>query len=685
MGYANPSPKWIFILLLFWPLYSGAEPAPLSLQDLTKVRQVISAEMSPDGDEIAFTMTKPLELYEDKDGEASREMYLVDSKGKIRPYLTGGDAIGLIRWSANSERVWFLAKRPGDRFVSIYAIAKQGGEARKVIRHEGNVQGFSLASDEKRLIFWSLPAKSSEELKREQQGFNAEVYEEDVVSSQLWVVDFNNGDSPVNKVTFDEHVLDAQLHPDGDTILVQSAPTALTDDIIMKKRLRLINLQGKELNRFEHVGKMGKILLSPDGDYVAIIGTNDPKDPAEGRLLLGRVEQPELLRLLKDFEGHVQDIAWLSDRRIGFIGHQGTESFLASKRVDNKPGSYKRLLYNAGILTRLSASENGNEIALVSHKASHPKEVYWYNRYTTRRVTDSNPWLADRTLAKQKTLRYTAQDGTELEGILVSPLTATKKPAPLILFVHGGPEAHFSNGWLNRYSHPVNDAASKGFVSFLPNYRGSTARGVAFSKLGQQDYAGAEFQDLLDAKRHLVELGLVDTNRAGITGASYGGYAAAWAATNMTEHFAASVATMGISNQLSKFGTTDIPTEMYQLHAMQWPWESWQWMLERSPLYHTPKARTPLLLLHGKRDNRVHYSQSMELYRYLKKLNQVPVRLVVYPNEGHGFRKMSARFDYSKRLMRWMEHFLIDGKSELPHYELDHPAEPMGQNQAGSK
>jgi len=231
-----------------------------------------------------------------------------------------------------------------------------------------------------------------------------------------------------------------------------------------------------------------------------------------------------------------------------------------------------------------------------------------------------------------------------------------------------------SDGWLDKYSYPIKYAAANGFAVFLPNYRGSTGRGVEFSKLGQADYAGGEFNDLVDAITHLSNMGVVDKKRVGITGGSYGGYASAWAATALSEHFAASVMFVGISNQLSKFGTTDIPKEMHNVHARNYPWEKWQWMLERSPIYHTDKAKTPILIMHGDSDTRVHPSQSMELYRYIKTRTDTPVRLVFYPDEGHGNKKTAAQLDYSMRLMRWMEFYLKGNKKkgEKPEYKIDH-------------
>jgi dipeptidyl aminopeptidase/acylaminoacyl peptidase len=240
------------------------------------------------------------------------------------------------------------------------------------------------------------------------------------------------------------------------------------------------------------------------------------------------------------------------------------------------------------------------------------------------------------------------------------------------MYVHGGPESHESNGWLTSYSRPGQVAAAKGFAVFYPNYRGSTGRGVEFSKMGQADAAGKEFDDLIDGIDHLIELGIADPNAIGVTGGSYGGYASAWCSTFFSDRFAASVMFVGISDNISKVGTTDIPEEMFLVHHRMRLWDDWDYFLERSPIRHVQKNRTPTLILHGKEDPRVHPSQSLELHRHLKTLGQAPVRLVLYEGEGHGNRKAAARLDYNLRMLRWMQHFLQQKNDQLPGFELDY-------------
>ncbi|MBK8179806.1 MAG: S9 family peptidase [Planctomycetes bacterium] len=207
---------------------------------------------------------------------------------------------------------------------------------------------------------------------------------------------------------------------------------------------------------------------------------------------------------------------------------------------------------------------------------------------------------------------------------------------------------------------------------FHVNYRGSTGRGVEFAKSSQGDAAGKEFDDLVDAADHLIATGLVDPKKVGVTGGSYGGYATAWLSTKHTERFAAGVMFVGISDKISKVGTTDIADEEYLVHARKRPWEDWQHLLERSPIYHAEKSRTPLLILHGKDDPRVNPGQSRELYRHLKMHGKTPVRLVLYPGEGHGNRKAASRYDYNLRMLQWFEHYLQGPGGEMPPHEIDY-------------
>lgn len=281
-------------------------------------------------------------------------------------------------------------------------------------------------------------------------------------------------------------------------------------------------------------------------------------------------------------------------------------------------------------------------------------------------------------MGEQRTVSWRARDGRfDVDGLLVLPPGHTDgdDPLPLIVMVHGGPEAHYSNGWLTGYNLPGQVAAGAGYAVFYPNYRGSTGRGLEFILSSQGDLAGREFDDIVDGVDHLIDTGIADRDRVGVTGGSYGGYATAWMSTYYSPRFAAGVMNVGISNNLSKWGTSDIPEELYLVHSRTRLWDAWVDNLKRSPVYHVDGADTPLLIAHGAEDTRVHPGQSLELYRHLKvRRPDVPVRLVLYPDEGHGYIRASAQLDYHLRMMEWFDTWLLEGPdAEMPSGDVRVP------------
>ncbi|MCL6481758.1 MAG: S9 family peptidase [Firmicutes bacterium] len=668
----------VFSLLLLTLLAAPAGQAQSALtpHDIARLRNVSSAEISPDGRHIAYVLSVPRLPLEDPDGPAWAELHVTDVAGQSRPFITGPVNVGSIGWTRDGKAISFLARRSGDRTRALYVIPLDGGEARKVLEHETNILAYSFSPDGKRVAFLATEALPEAKKKLREQGFNQEIYEEDVPYVRVWIAELGSKEKP-RKLNLPGSAHDVIWSPGDDRLAVVLAPTPLVDDGLMQKRLHIAHIEGAEvkvLKKVENPGKLGKVVWSPDGRRLAMISAADIHDPAEGRLMVVDASTGQFRDLLPGYLGHVSDIAWQDKDTLMFLGEEGVWTTFNEIRAD---GSGRKVILPAGglILTGFSLSRDGTAAALLGQLPEHPTELFTMKHGDPgpRRLTNSNPWLAERRLAKQEVVKFKARDGLELEGLLIRPLDERPNTRyPLILVVHGGPEAHFRNGWLTSYSNPGQMAAGRGFAVFYPNYRGSTGRGVEFSKLSQGDPAGKEFDDLVDAVDHLIATGLVDRDRVGITGGSYGGYASAWGATYYSERFAASVMFVGISNEVSKLGTTDIPWEMYYVHFRYWPWEKWQHVLERSPIYHAGKSRTPTLILGGTEDPRVHPSQSLEMYRHLKLRSQAPVRLVRYPGEEHGNRRAASRLDYCLRMLQWMEHYLKGPGGSPPPSELDY-------------
>lgn len=655
---------------------------PLSLEQIAALRSVTELAIRPDGTGVAYVRSVPRDLKREPDGPAWSELHLVDAQGVSRPFITGAVSVRSIDWTPDGRIISFLSQRGDDDTTRLYGIPVDGGEARVLASLETDLHGYSFSPDGRRVAVLAFEPEDPALKREREQGFSQVIYEEGLRARRVWIIDLEHEDAQPRMLAIDGSVQDVAWSPAGDRLAVKVTPNELVDDTLVFARIRIVDLDGTELGRIETPGKLGAMAWSPRGDYLGFIGTNFVSDSREGRLMVAGPSGGEFSDLIPGLEGHIWHLDWIGRDRIVFLSQEGTGVRLATIRADGR--DQKTLLADGPIFNGLSVSRGG-EIALVGSTPAHPAELFRLQGRAARRLTDSNPWLAEVSLARQDVIRYTARDGLEIEGILVWPLDYREgERYPLILTVHGGPEAHYSNGWLSSYSAPAQHAAGEGYFTFFPNYRGSTGRGVEFTQLSFGRPAMEEFDDLIDGVDALIERGLVDPQRVGITGGSYGGYATAWGATVYSERFAAAVMNVGLSNQIAAFGTSDIPWEFRLVHLGKWPWEDWALFQQASPLYHVDKARTPILILHGDADPRVDPTQSRMLYRFLKLIEGgPPVRLVLYPGEGHGNRRAASRYDYSLRLMRWMNHYLKGPGGEPPPHRIEYgPAAGLDQDQA---
>ena len=668
------------------PADSWGQENVLTPEAVAHIRTVGQVAISPDGSAVAYTLSAPRIPGRDENGSAWTELHVVNfDGGRDRPFVVGEVNVSGVGWTPDGSHLSYLAKREGDEHTSIYIIPADAGESVRVYQGETNVLAYDWRPDGRGIAFIAAePAPEDIEALRE-KGFNQEIYEEDWRPRRLFVVDLPEGlAGPVGTprmIDVAGQPWSVDWSPDGNRLLTDLSPTPLIDDRYMSRRLHVVDAaDGRVLARLENPGKLGQFGWSPDGKNIALVSARSINDPKEGRLMIASSSGGELRDLVPNFEGHVEAFGFAANDQLIYLASVGVGSRVARVSLN---GRRDEVLYEGTdpVFTRLSLGDRGRSIALAGESAASPRNAYALRvgrDAAPQRVTDANPWLADYRLAQQEVVRWTAGDGLEIEGLLIHPLDRESgERVPTIVTVHGGPESHYRNGWLTSYSMPGQVAAAQGYAVLYPNYRGSTGRGIAYSRADQGDGMGAEFEDILAGIDYLIQRGLADADRVGITGGSYGGYATAWGSTRHSERFAAGVMFVGISNQLSKTGTSDIPREMEAVHWLTNPYENQALFLERSPISYVNDARTPLLILHGKDDPRVNPGQSRELYRALKMVTDVPVRLVLYPGEGHGNRKAAARYDYSLRMLRWFDHFLKQGETELPPWRIEYELEEV--------
>ena len=662
------------LMLVSAGLLKAQDKQGLTPYDVGNMEQVLETAISPDGETMAYTVYKQADPTENN-AYAYRELYVAeagaDAKGK--PYITGDVRVRDIAFTPDGDHITFRANRKSDDHTVLYAIPVDGGEARKALEFRSSIYDYDWHPSEDKVVFTAREEGVPGE--RSDVPYHAEVYEEGEPNRKAYIAEAFQDTDDARMMQTEGTVYQVKWSPSGDRIALSRAPTPFIDDYYMYQRVRVVDAESGEVTaKIENPGKLGEITWSPDGQRIAMISGIDIHDPIDGRLAVADADGGELDFIMKGYKGKIEDIAWTDNETIRYLASESTAQTLAEINYD---GSGKQTLIEPGGRAYDSFSMDGDaqSMVLTASTPAHPTEAYYMEDTDSEpvRITHLNGWLDDVALGRQEVIEYEAADGLTIEGLLIYPVGYEEgEEYPLVTVVHGGPEAHYDNGWVTRYSDPGQMAAAMGMAVFYPNYRGSTGRGVEYLKSSQGDPAGKEFDDVVDGVDYLIEQGIADEDKVAVTGGSYGGYATGWMATKYSEKFAAGVMFVGISNKISKVGTTDIPDEELLVHALKRPWEDWQFFLERSPIYHAGNNETPLLIMHGKEDPRVNPGQSREMYRHLKIRTEVPVRLVFYPGEGHGNGRATSRMDYNMRSLRWIKYYLENGnKAEKPSYKID--------------
>jgi dipeptidyl aminopeptidase/acylaminoacyl peptidase len=502
----------------------------LTPKQMAEIQTITRAEMSPDGTKVAVVRSVPRPLFADNDGTPWSELLVIDlATGDEHPFVTGEGTVSQVQWRPDGQAISFVAERNDDEHPSLYEIPVAGGEARRLLGMEEAILDYAWHPESIRLAVVAKEPEPDglEELR--DQGFTQKIHEEDFRHRALWLADLGQDAAEPVRLAIDGSVFQMRWHPDGDHLAVAIAPTPLVDDRYMAQRIHVLSAtDGAVQATVNHQGKLGEMRWSPDGRHLAFIAGADINDPSEQSLFVVPVTGGVPTNLTENAQAGIDDLVWSDADHLVTLVSEGVFTDLHRVHRDGSTHTDFGLDDSGIVMSRICGS--GTTLAAVASSPTHPAEAFSIDiaaEARVRRLTTTNGWLDDVALAEQEVIRWAARDGLELEGLLVRPLAADG-PVPLLVVVHGGPEAHRSHGWLTRYSSPAQILAARGWATFFPNYRGSTGRGVAFAKLGQKDAAGPEFDDVVDGVDHLIATGVADAERVGVSGGSYGGYATAW-------------------------------------------------------------------------------------------------------------------------------------------------------------
>ena len=294
---------------------------------------------------------------------------------------------------------------------------------------------------------------------------------------------------------------------------------------------------------------------------------------------------------------------------------------------------------------------------LVYHVSSpvEPGDAWRFDVATgeTTRLTRSRAELPLDELVEPELHRFASFDGEQVPVFLWLP--RGDGPAPVLVVVHGGPEAQFRPTW--REGALIQYFVARGFAVAAPNVRGSTGYGKRYEHLDDVRRRLDSVRDLAALHDWLAARPEIDGSRAALFGGSYGGYMVLAALAFQPERWAAGIDVVGISSFVTFLENTS-PWRRYFREREYGSLERDREFLEQaSPLTHVDRIRAPLFVIHGANDPRVPLSEAQQIHRALT-ANGVPCELLVYADEGHGLLKLSNRLDAYPRAASFLERVL---------------------------
>ncbi|MFQ5564625.1 MAG: S9 family peptidase [Parvularculaceae bacterium] len=261
-------------------------------------------------------------------------------------------------------------------------------------------------------------------------------------------------------------------------------------------------------------------------------------------------------------------------------------------------------------------------------------------------------------LAPSEVVRYGSFDGLKIPGVLYKPLGASAdNPAPALVWVHGGPGGQSRVGYSATIQHLVN----QGYAVLAANNRGSSGYGKTFFHMDDKKHGDVDLKDIVYARAYLEGLDWVDGNRVGIIGGSYGGFMVMAALAFEPEAFDVGIDIFGVTNWVRTLKSIPPWWESFREYLydeMGDPATDEERHRAISPLFHAENIVKPVLVIQGANDPRVLQVESDEMVAAIE-ANGVAVEYILFPDEGHGFRKRENRITASQAFVDFLDKYLL--------------------------
>jgi dipeptidyl aminopeptidase/acylaminoacyl peptidase len=603
-----------------------ANTRPLDFEKLIRVPNVYGYDVSPDGQTAAVAW--------DKSGQL--EIYLIPTHGRGRPQqITSGPESKLApRFSPDGARLVFAQDYGGDENFDLFLYDLHTGRTRNLTPDtlETINPDVSWSPDGTRLAFTSNRAGP----------FAAHI------------LDVETGDMRrVTRHAYSDYT--AEWSPDGQRLAVVANTRGQTHWTFV------VPAEGGQARPIS--GPRGPIdalqpRWSPDGKRLAFSSF----EPGIYSLFTYHLETEELRQETEaTHEATAPD--WSPDgRQLAFIWNEDGNERLGLK--DLRSGKIRFVSFPEGVHSQPRFGHDGQRLLYVFNGPHHPPDVWAVSLGSNRKsqLTRSLPktFRASDFVAPQ-VVRWPS-DHLTIAGLLYLPKgfhRSSKARPPAMLYVHGGPTWQFKNEW---YVIPQ-ALVHAGCVVLCPNYRGSTGYGRTFQEANRFDLGGGDMRDVVAGARWLVEQGYADPQRIAITGGSYGGYLTMTALTRHPQVFAAGSAVVPFLNWFTEHESEREDLRYWDLENFGDPVKDAGRYREYSPIYFMENIVAPLQMIAGANDPRCPAAETKQAAAALMDLG-LPHEVIIYPDEGHGFRKIENRINaYTRRAAFLKRHLgLRDGR-----------------------
>ncbi|MGH2461223.1 MAG: S9 family peptidase [Chloroflexota bacterium] len=648
----------------------SAEPqAPMRPEDITRVCWISDPRISPDGRRVAFVVTT---VSQEKD-ESLANIWVVEvDQGSPRRFTTGQKRDSSPRWSPDGRWLAFVSDREPKKKAQLYLMPGDGGEPTRLTDLKAGVSAPVWSPDGSRIAFlarvggWQEPEDEEEKARSKparvistlKHKYNGEGFVYDR-RPHVFVVSATGGEP--RQVT-DGDFADGEpgWSPDGAWLAFASARHASRDQDNVRDVWVVAAEGGEPRQVTDGAGPVDLPSFSPDGRTIAYLGHRFVNEA-------GRNDRVFTV----PFEGGAATcLTDALDRSVGQPVWAGETGWLLFPIDDHGNGSIYRVRSGGATppeaivsgtrqCTEPSVCSDGQTVAFLISDPVSPPEVFVSQADGSgeRPLTDLNrEWKAATALSRPEHVSY-HRDGFELDCWVMKPIGfAPGHRYPALLNVHGGPMASYGNRFFDEFQ----VYAGAGYVVIYTNPRGSQGYGESFTRAVVGDWGGGDYRDVLAGLDAAVEqCDVVDPERLGVLGGSYGGFMTSWIVGH-TDRFRAACSERAVNNLYSFFGTSDIGPSFARAQTGHLPWTNRAWYVERSPLTYAENVRTPLLIVHSADDLRCPIEQGEQLFMALKAQGK-EATFVRFPDENHELSRAGRprhRLERFRYILEWFDRHL---------------------------